>query len=75
MKFSIKDFFSKCDQNRRKLHFLCSVSQKFVLKLVLGNVARRTAVTALRELTIPFSGHFTFDKFAISRKNHWKERS
>ena len=35
MKFSIKDFFSKCDQIRRKLteeilngklHFLCSVS-------------------------------------------------
>ena len=22
MKFSIKDFFSKCDQIRRKLHFL-----------------------------------------------------
>ena len=30
MKFSVKDFFSKCDQIRRKLriwsHFLCSVS-------------------------------------------------
>ena len=26
MKFSIKDFFSKCDQIlNRKLHFLCSV--------------------------------------------------
>ena len=25
MKFSIKDFFTKCDQIRRK-HFLCSVS-------------------------------------------------
>ena len=25
MKFSIKDFSSKCDQIRRKLHFLCSV--------------------------------------------------
>ena len=24
MKFSIKDFFSKCDQIRRKPHFLCS---------------------------------------------------
>ena len=24
MKFSIKDFFSKCDQIRRTLHFFCS---------------------------------------------------
>ena len=75
MKFYIKDFFSKCDQNGRKLHFLCSVCQKFVLKLVLGNVVRRTVVIALRKLTIPFSGHFTFDKFVIPRENHWKEKN
>ena len=35
MKFSIKDFFSKCDQIRRKLngkrHFLCSVRKPKVL--------------------------------------------
>ena len=28
MKFSIKDFFSKCDQIRKKLRFLCIVSRK-----------------------------------------------
>ena len=34
MKFSIKDFFSKCDQIRRKLHgklhFLCSKIRKYL---------------------------------------------
>ena len=30
MKFSIKDFFSKCDQIRRKLHFLWSVLHMYM---------------------------------------------
>ena len=34
MKFSIKDFFSKCVQIRRKLYFLCSVVSPFDSKIV-----------------------------------------
>ena len=35
MKFSIKDFFSKCDQIRRKLHFLCNVLSRSKTDMIL----------------------------------------
>ena len=37
-KFPIKDFFIKCDQIRRKLHFLCSVTCALTTFLFLTNI-------------------------------------
>ena len=41
MKFSIKDFFSKCDQEilNGKLHFLCSGNLKNMLQFMKSKMA------------------------------------
>ena len=37
MKFSIKDFFGKCDQIRKKLHVLCNVANTFEFNISKGH--------------------------------------
>ena len=61
MKFSIKDFFSKCDQIRRKLHFLCSVCSADILVNFL--CVRNTNHIRLRIILV-----LTFEMFSEALK-------
>ena len=68
MKFSIKDFFSKCDQIRRKLRILSHLLKKSLMKNFIF-CATYLRWSALQQQSTPKSLSLTIDSLQI--KNLW----
>ena len=58
MKYSIKDFFSKCDQNRRKLRIWSHLLKKSLMENLIFCAVRRPAAVLKKTLHCSWKSDF-----------------